>query len=152
MANKRCREIKNLEKRLVCLKDKHDQLTKQLEESRNSSSSDAGLIDYQQLIEERRIVEKYMNRLTKRIISHEKSISTSEVPDSSNITTGNIVEIVNSNSQLKFILVDEISTTQENQISVKSPIGQEVLGRRVGDDIFVETPEGKIHYQIKSVE
>ncbi len=154
MANRKCREIKNLEKRLVCLKDKHDQLTQQLEVSRNSSSSDAGLIDYQQLIEERRIVEKYMNRLTKRIISHEKSVSTSdnEVSDSSNIQTGNTVEIVNSNSHLKFILVEDISTTDENQISVKSPIGQEVLGRRVGDNIYVETPKGKIHYQIKSVE
>lgn len=152
MTKKKCREIKNLEKRLVCLKDKHDHLTKQLEESHNSSASDAGLIDYQQLIEERRIVEKYMNKLTQRIIIHEKSIPIDDSSVSTNIRTGNTVEIVNSNSHLKFILVEELSTMEENQISVKSPIGKEILGRRVGDDIFVRTPKGKIHYQIKSVE
>ena len=151
MKNKKCREIKDLEERLVCLNDKYDLLTKQLEESRNSSVSDDGLIDYQQLIEERRLIEKYMNRLTRKIITREKSLSAEEKSRSKNIGTGNTVEIVNSNSHLKFILVEELSSTEENQISVNSPIGQEVLGRRVGDDIFVNTPKGKIHYKIKSV-
>ena len=151
MKNKKCREIKDLEERLVCLNDKYDLLTKQLEETRNTSASDDGLIDYQQLIEERRLIEKYMNRLTRKIITREKSLSIEGNSRSNNIGTGNTVEIVNSNSHLKFILVEELSSIDENQISVNSPIGQEVLGRRVGDDIFVNTPKGKIHYKIKSI-
>ena len=151
MTNRTCREIKNLEKRLVYLKEKYDRLTNQLEESRNTLSSDAGLLDDQQLIEERRLVEKYMNKLTRNIISHEKSATTNRVTNTTDIQPGNTVEIVNSNSCLKFELVYEITSPEGNQISVKSPIGQEVLGRRVGEEILVETPNGKIHYKITSI-
>jgi len=152
MANQRCRKIKDIEQRLLCLKEKYDNLTNQLEESRNNSSSDAGLLDYHQLIEERRIIEKYMNNLTNKIISHEKANSKRISQTGERIVLGNVVEIENTKSHLIFELVEEITSPNQSQISAKSPIGQEVLGKRVGEEIFVQTPNGKIHYKIKSIQ
>lgn len=147
---KRCSNIKGLEKRLLCLKEKYDQLTNQLGETRTNSSSDDGMMDHQQIVEERRIIERYMQKLTRRLSNEEECIS--ETTESDIVGVGNIVALVNSNSKLKFRLVDEIFSQEDNQISINSPIGKAILGKREGETVNVLTPNGKIHYTIKSIE
>lgn len=39
----------------------------------------------------------------------------------------------------------------EGRISLKSPLGQSLLGRRQGDTVAVNTPKGTVHYQITEV-
>lgn len=146
----RCNEIKDLEERLICLKDKYDHLTNELENTRSQANSDAGMLDYQQLIEERRIVEKYMQRILNRLDVVEKSHSKEN--GQNEIGLGCIVALINDNSKLKFRLVEELHSQDENQISKDSPIGKAVIGKRVGEEIEVKTPNGKIHYKITSVE
>jgi transcription elongation factor GreA len=36
----------------------------------------------------------------------------------------------------------------KNAISVFSPVGRALLGKEVGDDVLVDVPRGKIHYEI----
>lgn len=38
-----------------------------------------------------------------------------------------------------------------NAISVFSPVGRALLGKEVGDDVIVDAPRGKIHYEVIDV-
>lgn len=39
----------------------------------------------------------------------------------------------------------------ERKISVESPVGKELLGRRKGDEVAVATPRGEIHFRVEDV-
>ena len=41
---------------------------------------------------------------------------------------------------------------EKNAISVFSPVGRALLGKEVGDDVTVDAPRGKIHYEVLDVE
>ncbi len=43
------------------------------------------------------------------------------------------------------------ANARERRISVESPVGKVLLGRRVGDEVQVEAPQGSMHYRIDSV-
>ena len=52
-----------------------------------------------------------------------------------------------------FSMVGAVETDPRNgRISNESPIGRAVIGRRVGDTVAVETPNGQIHLKILSIE
>jgi transcription elongation factor GreA len=148
--NSRCSKIKDLEKRLACLKQKYDQLTNQLEMQRGTSGNDEENIDYQHLLEERRLVEKYMERLSTHLSQTEETID--ETTDNDTAVPGRIVLLVNENHRLKLKIVDMIFPEDKDQVSIKSPLGKAVLGRRVGECVIVKTPKGKFHYEIVSIE
>ena len=43
------------------------------------------------------------------------------------------------------------ANARERRISVESPVGKVLLGRRVGDEVEVEAPQGTMHYRVDSV-
>ena len=43
------------------------------------------------------------------------------------------------------------ANAREQKISVESPVGKELLGRRVGDEVQVSVPSGTIHYRIEAI-
>jgi len=45
----------------------------------------------------------------------------------------------------------EVSFGREG-VSIESPVGQALLGRRVGDLVEVETPDGTVHFTIRKIE
>lgn len=148
--NGKCSRIKDIEKKLLCLKEKYDELTKRLEQEQEISTSDEGALDYQNVFEERRILEKYMQRLEIKLRKEEKRKTKDKKNDI--VEQGDIVCLKNQNVQLKFRLVDEIYSQEENQISLKSPMGAALAGRRVGETVKVKTPNGKTSYEIIGVE
>ncbi len=68
----------------------------------------------------------------------------------------NIVEIgdaVELSGGVKFTLVDSQQANPPHNISVESPLGFAVLGKKIGDAISIKTPEGKIkQYTILKVD
>lgn len=150
MKRAKCSKIKDLEKRLLCLKQKHAELTSQLEDERNNASSDEGIIEYQNTLEEQRMIDARILRMEKTIQNHTDTINTFSKP--TDIQPGCSIVLKNSNHTLKFTLVREIITSLQREISVNSPIGSAILGKRVGDNVHVSTPRGNIHYTIKSIQ
>jgi transcription elongation factor GreA len=67
---------------------------------------------------------------------------------------GSLVTVtrIDTEAQTAFKLVGprEANAT-ERKISVESPVGKELLGRRPGDEISVEVPSGVIAYRIDAV-
>jgi transcription elongation factor GreA len=151
--NVQCNKIKNLEKRLACLKDKYDTITKELETENESSTSDEGMIDYNNLLEERRFLENHIERVTSELADEECNIGKSLKTKKGKISIGTVVHVLNHATQLTFKLVSSVHNDDEqNQISTDSPIGKAVLGKRVGDKVIVKTPKGKMTYLIKKIE
>lgn len=68
------------------------------------------------------------------------------------IQLGSKVKVKLDSDEQELILVDEIEADIAlGKISHQSPIGQALLGKKVGDVVEVEAPVGKIHYTIVSV-
>jgi transcription elongation factor GreA len=64
-----------------------------------------------------------------------------------------VLQNITSGSKLTYVLVSarEASPTQ-GKLSVESPVGKAVMGRRAGDEIEVSAPSGSIRFKIEKVE
>lgn len=65
-----------------------------------------------------------------------------------------VLEDMETGATKKYTLLgpDEADYSKNGSISVQSPVGQALLGKEEGDDIAVDSPRGKIEYEIMSVE
>jgi transcription elongation factor GreA len=69
------------------------------------------------------------------------------------VDVGSVVTILFDGEEQKFQIVEpEEADPTEGKISFKSPFGQAILGKRVGDETIVETPSGKIKCKILKIE
>ncbi len=65
---------------------------------------------------------------------------------------GHTVTLKNSTKELSFMLVSEHeSNPVAHKLSLQSPIGQAVHGKRVGDEVIVTTPAGVVKYQLTAL-
>lgn len=68
------------------------------------------------------------------------------------IQIGHKVLIKTDNEKKEFLIVGEYeANSTENKISLKSPIGHNLMGRKVGDEIKITTPKGNILYKILAI-
>lgn len=49
------------------------------------------------------------------------------------------------------LVSEEEANLKENKISVKSPIGKGILGKKIGDTAVVEAPAGKIEFEVMDI-
>jgi transcription elongation factor GreA len=71
---------------------------------------------------------------------------------SSIVQIGSSVEVKgNGKSQTFTIVGSEEAKPADGKISNESPLGKAFLGRRVGENVEVETPGGKINYKILAI-
>lgn len=82
-----------------------------------------------------------------RIID-ESSIDTSKVSILSNVKIKN----KKTNAIVNYILVsEEEADLKSGKISVKSPIGKGLLGKKVGDSAYIDVPAGKLEFEILDI-
>lgn len=90
----------------------------------------------------------------------QQKLSRVEILDKNTLNSGEVrilstVTLVNvkKGTEDQFTLVDPLqSDPAKKRISVKSPIGKGLLGKRVGDTVAIEVPSGEIKYTVKSIE
>lgn len=103
---------------------------------------------YHQARREQSFVEGRVNELEEllqkaQVINNEKN---------GIIQLGSKVKVRLDSDEQELVLVDEVEADiAVGKISHQSPIGQALLGKKVGDIIEVEAPVGKIRYAIISV-
>ena len=91
-----------------------------------------------------------------KISKLEESISNARIIDESDINTDKVsilskVKIENLNLKKEFqytIVSEEESNLEEGKISIKSPIGMGLLGKKKGEIVSVNVPSGKIQFKI----
>ena len=97
--------------------------------------------------------------LEMRIVELEKRIASARVLDTSKLDVGKVsiyttVEIRNlkTKSTLNYTLVpDSESNIKEKKISVSSPIGKGLLGKKIKDIAHIDVPSGVMEFEILSI-
>jgi transcription elongation factor GreA len=76
----------------------------------------------------------------------------SEPKDNNVVQLGHRVIVETENGKKEFAIVGEWEANpKENKISIKSPIGHNLMGRKVGERIGINIPQGKTEYKIVSI-
>lgn len=69
------------------------------------------------------------------------------------VVLGSKVVIKNENSKKEFQIVGTVEANpSEGKISDESPIGKELMGKKKGDKVLIQTPKETIEYEIFSID
>ena len=99
-------------------------------------------------------------RLLSRIRFKQKVLANARVIDMSRLNNDSVqllskVDItnLNNNKKMNYMIVSpHEADLHEGKISIKSPIGQSLLSRKVGDIVEVRVPAGLLRLRIESIE
>ncbi len=99
-------------------------------------------------------------RLLGRIRYKQKVLANARVIDTSRLSADTVqllctVEITNlaNNSRMTYTIVSpNEANIREKKISIKSPIAQALLGKKVGDEVSVRVPAGMLKLHIERIE
>ena len=94
-----------------------------------------------------------------KISKLESTLSNAKIIDKKNIDASKVsilskVDIKNLQNDMKFtyqIVAEEESDLKSGKLSVKSPIGSSLLGKKKGDKVIINTPSGNIKFQILNI-
>lgn len=94
-----------------------------------------------------------------KISKLEEIVGNARLIDSSSIDTSKVsvmtkVKIKNAKngSKLEYALVsEEEADLKLNKISVKSPIGKGLLGKKVGDTVTIQVPAGSLEFEVLAI-
>jgi len=93
-------------------------------------------------------ISKLENVLSNARVIDESILDTSKVAILAKVRIKN----VQLNKEFEYILVaEEEADLKQNKISVKSPIGQGLLGKKVGEFAEIQTPRGKIKLEVLEI-
>lgn len=101
------------------------------------------------LAEINRQIKELQVKLSKvEIINHDE-LSVDEVRIFSRVTLLNVKD----DARVTYTLVDPLqSDPTKGRISMKSPIGKGLLGKKIGDEIKIEVPSGTIHLRVLEID
>ena len=94
-----------------------------------------------------------------KISKLEESISNARVIDESEINTDKVsilskVKVLNLSFNKEFeytIVSEEESDLQQGKISVQSPIGKGLLGKKKGEEVSIDVPSGELKFKILNI-
>lgn len=106
--------------------------------------------EYAMAKEELSFIEDRITEL-ENILKNAKTVSPNANKNQVNI--GSKVTIVKDGKKEVFFIVSDFeSNPAERKISLKSPIGKALFGKKKGDEVIVETPDGPFKYKILIIE
>ena len=108
--------------------------------------------EYDAAKEHQAMLEIKINQL-KALISEAKIIDTSRLKaDTVQILSKVEMKNVKTGATMTYTLVSESEANlRENKISVKTPIAQGLLGKKVGDIVSIRSPQGTIELEIVNI-
>jgi transcription elongation factor GreA len=108
--------------------------------------------EYDAAKEEQTHLEMKINKI-ENILSRVKVLAPEDMPDGEVFVLANVkVKDITNKEEITYTLVSpEEADFEQDKISVVSPIGKALLGKKVGDCIEVDVPIGKMKYKILEV-
>ncbi|MBS0000975.1 MAG: transcription elongation factor GreA [Cyclobacteriaceae bacterium] len=87
------------------------------------------------------------------VVGNARLIDPSKLDDSkvSILSTVSIKNIRNGTQAAYTIVAEEEADLKLSKISIKSPIGQGLLGKKVGDRVTIQVPAGKMDFEILKI-
>ncbi len=108
--------------------------------------------EYEDAKTEQAFLEGRISEL-KNILKSAVVIDESEIP-TDQVGIGSVVRVrdLDTGEEMEFTLVGSYEADPlEDRISNESPIGEALLGRRVGDTVEARVPAGRVRYEILSI-
>ena len=87
-------------------------------------------------------------------LSNAQVIDVKEIPETGRVVFGSTVNLydIDNDKELKYKIVGNLeSNPEKGHISIDTPIAKGLLGKFVEDDVSIETPSGKLAYEILEV-
>lgn len=109
--------------------------------------------EYDAAKDEQRDIEARIEELEK-ILKNAEVVDEDEI-DTKKINVGCRVVLVDKDTkeEIEFKIVGSTEANSlKNMISNESPIGRELMGRKVGETVVVEAPSGEFKYKIKEIQ
>lgn len=144
--------LENLKKELNQLKTHgRREMAKQIAEARDKGDLSENA-EYDAAKEAQGLHELKISKL-------EESISNARVIDESEINTDKVsilskVKVLNLSFNKEFeytIVSEEESDLQAGKISVQSPIGKGLLGKKKGEEVSIDVPSGELKFKILNI-
>ncbi len=87
-------------------------------------------------------------------LSHAQIIDISKLPETGKVIFGATITIINQDNDESLtykIVGEDEADIKRGKISVGSPIARALIGKDVGEVVLVQTPGGKVEYEIDAV-
>jgi len=141
--------LKKLQKELSYLKTtKREELAERLKKAIAQGDLSENF-DYTDAKEQQVMLEGKIGELEDQI--REAQI-VSDVKQTDEVQIGSTVEVENESEKLTFTVVTaQDADPLQGKISVESPMGEALLGKKKGDSTQVETPDGVTQYKILNI-
>jgi transcription elongation factor GreA len=110
--------------------------------------------EYHAAREDQGFVEARINDIEAKL-SAAQVIDIASIPYTGKVVFGSTVTIVNvdtDESRTYRIVGDDEADIKSGRISAASPIARGLLGKMEGDEVEIDTPRGKVEYEIEKVE
>ena len=141
--------LAKLEDKLTKLMEERKKTAVQIREAREFGDL-AENAEYAAARDRQALVESQIAEVEARIKDSEVVEGTNH--DNSHVTIGHTVTIEVRGQKKDFTIVgkDE-SAPARGKVSNESPIGQALMGSKIGDEVVVETPSGNTRYKIRKI-
>lgn len=138
---------KELEQELELLKGKRSEAAEKVAEARDFGDLKENA-EYDVARQEQGLIETRITEI-EDILVNAKIIRKS---NTSEVSLGSKVELKTDNKQVFYTVVGPVEADPlEGKISNQSPIGEALIGKKIGEDVTVTTPKGDIVYKIASI-
>jgi transcription elongation factor GreA len=141
--------LSELEKELIALKtNERKSIAEKIAEARGHGDLSENA-EYDAAKEAQSHLEMKIGKL-ENLLSRAKVINPEEIPDNEVFVLCSVQVLdLNHKEEITFTLVSPDEADFElDKISITSPLGQALLGKKVGDTVVVEVPGNKIEYKI----
>lgn len=139
---------KELEQELEQLKGRRGEIAEKIAEARDYGDLSENA-EYDAAREEQGIVETRVAEIEDILVNAE-IIKASRKKDE--VSLGSTVELKTGSKTVKYTVVGPVEADPlEGKISNESPIGEALMGKKVGDTVTITTPKGQIEYEVVSV-
>ena len=138
---------KELEKELAELKSRRGEIAEKIAEARSFGDLSENA-EYDAAREEQGLLETRVIEI-EDILQHASIIKSA---DATVVGLGSAVELKNSDRTVTYTVVGPVEADpMEGKISDESPIGQALMGKKVGDEVKIKTPKAEMIYIVKSI-
>lgn len=144
--------LKKIKDELQFLKTKgRADISKQIAEARDKGDLSENA-EYDAAKDAQGLLELKISKL-EEVVGNARLIDESQI-DTSKVSILSTVKIKNTKNgmQVSYMLVsEEEADLKLGKISVKSPIGKGLLGKKIGDTAVIQAPAGKVEFEILDI-
>ena len=110
--------------------------------------------EYHAAKEQQGLTEAKINEL-EHALANAQVIDVKELPKTGKVVFGATIKLYNLDTDeiISYMLVGNLESDPVNgMISIDTPIGRGLIGKSIGDEVIIETPSGKLNFEIEAVE